>query len=99
METIDQVSASRCDNRCHYRKRAFWMNDQMQAAMAEATRLTRSGRLAEATALIQRTLGGVTAPIGRFTHADVPNEAGVRVVEATLTLPEPMIQGGSEASS
>jgi poly(hydroxyalkanoate) depolymerase family esterase len=75
------------------------MNDQMQVAMAEATRLTRAGRLAEATVLIQRTLGGVTTPIGRFTHADVPNEAGVRVVEATLTLPEPMIQGGSEASS
>ncbi len=34
------------------------MNDQMQAGMAEATRLTREGRLAEATALIQRTLGG-----------------------------------------
>ena len=30
---------------------------QMQDDMAEATRLTRSGRLAEATALIQRTLG------------------------------------------
>jgi len=70
----------------------------MQAAMAEATRLTRSGRLAEATALIQRTLGGVSAPIGGFTLVDVPNEAGVRVVEVTPTLPEPTIQGGTEAS-
>ena len=33
------------------------MNDRMRASMAEATRLTRAGRLAEATALIQRTLG------------------------------------------
>jgi poly(hydroxyalkanoate) depolymerase family esterase len=33
------------------------MNDRMQAGMAEATRLTRAGRLAEATALILRTLG------------------------------------------
>ena len=33
------------------------MNDRMRAGMAEATRLTRAGRLAEATALIQRTLG------------------------------------------
>ncbi len=76
----------------------FWMNDQMQAAMAEATRLTRAGRLAEATALIQRTLGGISTPIGRFTRADVPNEAGVRVVEVTPTLPEPTTQGGTEAS-
>jgi poly(hydroxyalkanoate) depolymerase family esterase len=33
------------------------MNDRMRAGMAEATRLTRAGRLAEATALIQRMLG------------------------------------------
>lgn len=40
------------------------MRDQFQGGMAEATRLTREGRLAEATALIQRTLGGghVSAP-------------------------------------
>jgi poly(hydroxyalkanoate) depolymerase family esterase len=37
------------------------MQQQMQDAMAEATRLTRAGRLAEATALIQRTLGNRTA--------------------------------------
>ena len=30
---------------------------QFQDAMTEATRLTRTGRLADATALIQRTLG------------------------------------------
>jgi len=59
------------------------MNDQMQAAMAEATHLTRTGRLAEATALIQRTLGGMSAPAGRSTRADAPNEAVVRVVEVT----------------
>ena len=35
------------------------MNEQQQAAMAAATRLTREGRLAEATALIQRTLAGL----------------------------------------
>ena len=34
------------------------MNARQMAAMAEATRLTRQGRLLEATALIQRTLGG-----------------------------------------
>lgn len=34
------------------------MNRDQLAAMAEATKLTRAGRLAEATALIQRTLNG-----------------------------------------
>jgi poly(hydroxyalkanoate) depolymerase family esterase len=33
------------------------MDDRMYAAMVEATRLTNAGRLAEATALIQRSLG------------------------------------------
>jgi poly(hydroxyalkanoate) depolymerase family esterase len=74
------------------------MNDQMQAAMAEATHLTRAGRLAEATALIQRTLGGMSAPAGRSTRADVPNEAVVRVVEVTPPLPGPTRQGGVEPS-
>jgi poly(hydroxyalkanoate) depolymerase family esterase len=40
------------------------MNDEHMAAMAEATALTRAGRLAEATALIRRTLpGGPAAPV------------------------------------
>src|SRR5215210_9232356 len=38
------------------------MRDQMQDGMAEATRLVSQGRLAEATALIQRTLGGAPTP-------------------------------------
>ncbi len=63
------------------------MNDQMQAAMAEATRLTRAGRLAEATALIQRTLGGMPAAAGRSTRAASPLEAEVRVVEETPQTP------------
>ncbi len=37
-------------------RRATAMDQQWMGAMAEATRLTRQGRLAEATALIQRTL-------------------------------------------
>ncbi len=38
------------------------MDDRMKAGMAEATRLTREGRLAEATALIQKTLQGASFP-------------------------------------
>ena len=40
------------------------MNARQMAAMAEATRLTRQGRLVEATALIQQTLASpaVTRP-------------------------------------
>src|SRR5260370_24179371 len=44
--------------------------DRMQAGMAEATRLVRAGRLAEATALIQRTLGSVPAPNVSGVDAD-----------------------------
>ena len=44
------------------------MTDMPPADMAEATRLTRAGRLTEATALIQRLLGGgATAPAPEAT--------------------------------
>ena len=50
-------------------------NDQMPNGMAEAMRLIRAGRLTEATALIQRTLG--SAPVANVTvveadRADAP---------------------------
>jgi poly(hydroxyalkanoate) depolymerase family esterase len=38
------------------------MPDQLNDTMAEATRLTRAGRLTEATAMIQRSLGGQPTP-------------------------------------
>ena len=38
------------------------MNDGLQSDMLEATRLTRAGRLTEATALLQRVLRGGTVP-------------------------------------
>jgi poly(hydroxyalkanoate) depolymerase family esterase len=59
------------------------MSDQMQAGMEEATRLTREGRLAEATAVIQRTLGGTfssTASPDGLSSADEPMEAPFHVV-------------------
>jgi poly(hydroxyalkanoate) depolymerase family esterase len=66
----------------------------MQDEMAEATRLTRAGRLAEATAAIQRALGRTPAPTGpagepapppptapggaRFLDGSYTNAAGTR---------------------
>jgi len=64
----------------------FLMNERMRAGMLEATRLTRTGRLLEATATIQRTLRGMRASdvpadtIGRI--ADAPNEGTFRVIDA-----------------
>ena len=55
------------------------MNDSMQAGMAEATRLMRAGRLAEATARIQRTLGSVPAPNVSVVDA---NSAGAPIASA-----------------
>jgi poly(hydroxyalkanoate) depolymerase family esterase len=48
------------------------INSQMQDGMAEAARLTQEGRLAEATAVIQRVLGG--SPLGsEFAPAASPD--------------------------
>jgi poly(hydroxyalkanoate) depolymerase family esterase len=64
------------------------VNDQMQAGMADATRLTREGRLAEATAVIQRTLGGAFIPATDDPGgADPPIETTSRVVNDA---PRPM---------
>src|SRR5918999_1249515 len=69
------------------------MRDQMEAGMTEATRLTREGRLAEATAVIQRALGGTFAkasPVGPGS-ADRPVEVFSRVVEEA---PQPTAPSG-----
>lgn len=62
------------------------MNDHMQDLMAEATRLTRTGRLAEATAVIQRTLTSVPATTISEVDtncADAPIEAALRVIDTS----------------
>jgi poly(hydroxyalkanoate) depolymerase family esterase len=56
------------------------MRNQMQAGMAEATRLTHEGRLAEATAVIQRALGGTHAPA---VSSDGPGD-GDKATEAAF---------------
>ena len=47
----------------------------MRDEMAEATRLTRSGRLTEATALIKRTLGAHRRGCGPEPRRHAPSEA------------------------
>ena len=62
------------------------MDNRMQAAMAEATRLTRAGRLAEANALIQQVLQG-SSPTNRTTVVpdDTIIDAESNVVNDTPT--------------
>jgi poly(hydroxyalkanoate) depolymerase family esterase len=52
------------------------MPDQLHDPMAEATRLTRAGRLTEATALIQRTLGRQPGPVPGGATSAGPGRAG-----------------------
>jgi hypothetical protein len=62
------------------------VNDQMHRGMAEATRLTRQGHLEEATAAIQRILGGEFFPAsspGGAGDTDVPMDVTSRLVKET----------------
>jgi poly(hydroxyalkanoate) depolymerase family esterase len=61
------------------REENTFMSDLLQDGMAEATRLTRQGRLAEATAAIQRVLGGTYAPV---SSPDGPGSAEERIETA-----------------
>ena len=61
------------------------MNQAMLAGMHEASRLTRSGRLNEATALIQRTLRGEAAAEPAERSAKPHIEGSFRVVEPGST--------------
>ena len=73
------------------------MNDQMQSGMAEATRLTQQGRLDEATAAIQRALGGTFAPAASWEdsgNTDQPIEVTSRLIKGT---PHEQTNGGHTA--
>ena len=63
------------------------MDQQWMGAMAEATRLTRQGRLAEATALIQRTLRNPPRGEQRPQPPD-HDAAGTGAAPSPLTAPE-----------
>jgi poly(hydroxyalkanoate) depolymerase family esterase len=70
------------------------MTDRMRAGIAEALRLTLAGRLNEATATIQRTLGGPAAPkvpqdAPRTTDHSMPR------VEARAAAPAPVSPPGA----
>ncbi|HET7273184.1 MAG TPA: PHB depolymerase family esterase [Rubrobacter sp.] len=72
------------------------MNDQMQNIMAEATRLTQQGRLDEATAAIQRALGGTFAPAAweDSGNSDEPIEVTSSLIKGT---PQEQTNGGHTA--
>jgi len=60
------------------------MKNYMQTGMAEATRLTRAGRLTEATAIIQRTLAGLptaNAAISETTSNDAVIDAEFSILD------------------
>ena len=68
------------------------MSDQMQDGMAEAMRLMQKGDLTEATAIIQRTLGGNSFGSGfePVASPDAPSGAGTPIdVESTVVDEEP----------
>jgi poly(hydroxyalkanoate) depolymerase family esterase len=72
------------------------MNHVVHRAILEATRLTRAGRLTEATGFLQRVLRGETAP-GATSHtiwdaADAPGEGAPHVLDVvpeTIELADP----------
>jgi hypothetical protein len=78
------------------------MSDQMQGGMAEAMRLMQEGDLAEATAVIQRTLGGSSlgsrfAPVASPdapSGADEPIDVESSVVDEA---PHPRTASGAAA--
>ena len=80
------------------------MSDQMQGGMAEAMRLMQKGDLTEATAVIQRTLGGSSFGSGFAPVAspDAPNGVGTPIdVESTVVdeAPQPVAASGPAAAT
>src|SRR5205823_216995 len=62
--------AEKQDESITQERETFLMDERMQAGMAEATRLTQAGQLAEATALIQRMLRGLPVDDGSEARRD-----------------------------
>jgi poly(hydroxyalkanoate) depolymerase family esterase len=66
------------------------MSNLLQDSMSEATRLTKEGRLADATAAIQRALGGISIPVAPEDtgRTEGPVETTGRVLEGADRPPE-----------
>lgn len=69
------------------------MRNALYPDMLDATRLTRAGRLTEATAFLQRVLRGETAPDTRLDalagSADAPAERAPRIIDVTAEATDP----------
>ena len=86
------------------------MNNDTNTTMAEALRLTRAGRLAEASALLQRGLAGanaappaestVTEPLGGLgrLRSPLPNDSADAHPEAPGAHAAPALNGSSRPS-
>src|SRR6266536_5200677 len=86
--------ALRAIDRCSTEKETMNMNDQMRIGMREATRLTRAGRLLEATAIIQRTLRGLAPDLG----GDATNQPADEAIEGTFRVIDPTPRPTEEAA-
>jgi poly(hydroxyalkanoate) depolymerase family esterase len=64
------------------------MDDKTRIEMAKATRLTRAGKLMEATALIQRTLQGRRSPETSSDNTDGKSDEAIDVTSQVDELPE-----------
>src|SRR5918996_216381 len=85
-------------------KENMTMSDQMQGGMTEAMRLMQNGDLTEATAVIQRTLGGSSFGSGfePVASPDAPSGAGTPIdVESTVVdqAPHPGAATGPAAAT
>jgi len=69
------------------------MDSRQMAAMAEATRLTRQGRLVEATALIQQTLASPGAAVRRMPDAPNAEEGTAGMLPQPPVPPPPGDEG------
>src|SRR5918994_2273176 len=84
------------------RRENMTMSDQMQGGMAEAMRLMQEGDLAEATAVIQRALGGSSLGSGfaPVDSPDAPSGAGEPIdVESSVVDEAPHPRAASEPAA
>ena len=72
------------------------MNDRPDPGMREASRLTRAGRLTEATALLQRMLQRRRNPQRPFSTGSVPPTIDLLPETLEVTDPGPSLRTGQE---